>query len=348
MKQIQTPWWKTDSKGVVTLYEETDLQGKVFGVCTACMSLYAEYLSWANHPGSENKAVKNAESADNIVFLCCQVTDLAVLNDLRTMERYKAQYPDKQFYVSGCLARRVDVELPSWVRRLDNLKRDGTFIADTSFVSFEKPFWVKNYDEAEYSEFKDGHFLRKKYPFRIGVGCHGMCAYCTIRFTRGAAYEIQADEEFERANDMVLIADSPQPHQLRYWMKSAREKNKKIAIRNVEPHVALEVWDDLKSFAKTGLLTIFHCPVQAFREDVLKRMGRDVKETHEVIKRIGSLGVPAATNIIIDYEDFPNDFETIKYEFTYVSWNPYWDGSWDRKKAEERFVKYFPWTGGVQ
>jgi len=26
--------------------------------------------------------------------------------------------------------------------------------------------------------------------------------------------------------------------------------------------------------------------------------------------------------------------------FDYVSWNPYWDGIWDRQKAEERYKKY--------
>jgi hypothetical protein len=36
----------------------------------------------------------------------------------------------------------------------------------------------------------------------------------------------------------------------------------------------------------------------------------------------------------------PDDLSAIKEAFDHVSWNPYWDGRWDRDAAEERFDKY--------
>ena len=77
-------------------------------------------------------------------------------------------------------------------------------------------------------------------------------------------------------------------------------------------------------------------------------MNRSVKATLDYIEwsqELRQYGTKLATNIIIDYvvdgkachnlnEDFLNS------HFDYFAWNPYFDGKWDRKKAEERFEKY--------
>jgi len=330
--------------GVGDLLEEADVKGTIFASCTACMSIYAEFLSWANHPDNAGRVVKNPMEADNIVILSCQVTDLAVVNDLRTIEAYRREFPDREYYVSGCLARRFDIPFEPWLKRLENIRRDGTYIEDRTLVRFEPPFWVQGYQEKD-SELADGHLFRNHYPFRIGVGCQGKCAYCTIRHTRGEPYEITATEEFDRAEDILLIADSPSAQQLVFWMERAEEKGKQIAIRNVEPHVALRVWDRIERFAEKGLLTAIHCPVQAWKSQTLLDMCRDPDVTHDLILRMSRLrGVVKATNIIRDYKGFFNDFGPIYDVFDYVSWNPYWDGKWDRQDAEDRFARYFPWT----
>ena len=66
----------------------------------------------------------------------------------------------------------------------------------------------------------------------------------------------------------------------------------------------------------------------------------DTLRTIEIARELKEKGVYIATNIIIDYKDFPQDFSEIYKLYDYVSWNPLWDGKWDRKKAEERFEKY--------
>ena len=65
---------------------------------------------------------------------------------------------------------------------------------------------------------------------------------------------------------------------------------------------------------------------------------------HEYLGRVHELkelGVILATNIIIDYKNFQNpNMEELKRLFDYISWNPYWDGVWNREKAEARFAAY--------
>lgn len=65
----------------------------------------------------------------------------------------------------------------------------------------------------------------------------------------------------------------------------------------------------------------------------------------EVIKKLKSLGVLTATNIIIDYnvgdKTYKNfDEEKLNETFDYYSWNPYFDGDFNLDKAKERYKKY--------
>ena len=139
----------------------------------------------------------------------------------------------------------------------------------------------------------------------------------------------------KKFDDVVLIADSPTIKQIKDWCNLAIEKNKKFSIRNIEPQIAIKCKDELFKAAKLGILDTFHCPIQSNNVEVLKDMHRHVKDTLNVIemaKQIKEYGVKIVTNIIIDYKDFPNDFSEIYKIYDYVSWNPLWDGKWERKK----------------
>lgn len=74
-------------------------------------------------------------------------------------------------------------------------------------------------------------------------------------------------------------------------------------------------------------------------------MSRNIKKTigfMSVSNSFRFFGTKLATNIIIDYKDFKNSAYTELYTlFDYVSWNPYWDGKWDRDKAEKNYKYYF-------
>ena len=326
------------------LYEASDLKGVTFCACAACMSVYSEFLTWSN--SDKSQMTLNPEKADNIIILGCQVTDLAVLNDLRILESYMAKYPGKNFFVGGCLARRFDVTLPEGVRRLDLLRDDSQTYIQPNIV-FEKPFWVKELEVT--NSIADGMLFRHMYPIRIGVGCNKGCTYCTIKETRGRGYEIPIGvkqiEEFKRSRlDVVLIAESPTAIQLTEWIGIAKALNKPISIRNVEPVVALEIFDNIKRLSQLGLLRVLHCPIQSNNPETLKDMHRPVVQTQELIEKmklINGKQTLRATNVIIDYKGFSNpDMAKLSESFDYISWNPFWDGKWSREGAEERHKKY--------
>lgn len=329
------------------IYNSDDLKGKIYARCCACMSVLSDFLSWANL--SQDRFVKTIEEADTIVVLGCQVTDLAVLSDLRNVEDIHSVC-DKEIYLGGCIAMRFDIEIPNYVKRLGVVRSIETPIKDKTLVDFAKPFWVKDFKNSE-DNLSDGNLFRNMYPLKIGAGCDGHCKYCTIRFTRGIAYERNAYDqidEFLGNEDLVLISDSPTAQQIKDWCNIAIEHKKKISIRNLEPHVAMDVYDSLLRAAENGVLKILHSPIQSCMSSVLKAMGRSSESTIafiDKVKELRSHGVIVATNIIIDYEVSGevisnwND-EYMKGIFDYYVWNPYWDGKWDRKKAEERFKKY--------
>jgi len=320
-----------------------DLEGKVYLTSSACMSVWADALSWANaHP---EKVSKNPQEAENLVVLSCQVTDLAILNDLRTMERLHQDYPGKKYLFSGCLSKRKDVELPGFAERLETPKENYQFLFDRSLVHFEKPFWVKDFNEKD-GEKEDGHLFRNMYPLRIGKGCPNRCTYCTIRITRGDFEQYTSsklEEEFLAFDNVLLVADSPTFQQLKEWYSLAIKYNRGFSIRNVEPSVTVQLENELRDLAERGLLKVYHSPIQSNNPEVLRDMHRSVDDTLrtiEIARELKEKGVYIATNIIIDYKDFPQDFSEIYKLYDYVSWNPLWDGKWDRKKAEERFEKY--------
>lgn len=320
------------------------LEGKIYLTSAACMSVWADGLSWANKH-KERIASTPAES-DNIVVLSCQVTDLAVLNDFMTIEKLRDENPDKNYFISGCLANRDDIPLPKLVERLATPSEPYQFLYDLTLVHYEEPFWIPNLKEND-GEFAQGHLFRNMYPLRIGKGCPNKCTYCTIRKTRGpfAAYESQKlEKEFLAFDDILLVADSPTAKQVKEWCEIAKKYNKSFSIRNVEPSTTVICKDDLLETAKKGLIKVYHSPVQSDTPAVLKDMNRSVENTLatiEIAKQLKKEGVYIATNIIIDYKNFKQDFSKVYSIYDYVSWNPLWNNVWDRAKAEERFKKYF-------
>lgn len=363
----------TNRFGTGIMYDKNDLGTNIYCVCTACMSVWSDFLSFANAElvnqlesrnykyitpyFVEKGHMENSRNAtDTIVVLGCQVTDLAVYNDLRTAEELHNKYPDVQMYMGGCLAYRFDIELPNYIRRLEVVRevyQDLKYVKN--LISYQKPFWNKLLkDNADPLE--TGNLFRKMYPLKIGAGCRSHCKYCTIRDTRGESYEtdayLQIPEFLAHADlddGVVLISDSPTVSQIKDWCHIATRYKKSISFRNVEPYIAMMCKEELKELASIGLLKIFHCPVQSNDETLLKEMCRGVSDTLKYIdfaQELRRLGVIVATNIIIDYTVSDGtlihnmDEEWLNSHFDYWSWNPYFDGKWDKKKARERFKNY--------
>jgi tRNA A37 methylthiotransferase MiaB len=320
---------------------------KIYAECTACMSIYSEFSSWAiaNH----HRMVNDPKQADTIVVLGCQVTDLSVLNNLRTLDKLMGINPSAKFYMGGCLARRFDIPLPDGVLRLDRCCADGQDLelAD-QFMTWQDPYWVTDFkdDTENPSSLKGGNLFRHHYPLRIGVGCQKNCSYCTIKHTRGSPYEIPTElsmKEFLAHDNIVLIADSPSEKQIRFWINKSLEHNKPISIRNIEPNVAFALFDELEYLSYSDLLPMLHVPIQSDRRDVLKDMCRPVETTLALLFELPKLKnkTVLATNVIVEYKGFPNpDMGRLGDIFKYISWNPYWDGQWYLTRAISRWDYY--------
>ena len=162
------------------LVKAKDLRGTVALKCAACLSVWADALSWANNV--RNKHTPSTWNADNIVVLGCQVTDLAVLNDLRVMADLRSQLeadnPSKarRFLVGGCLAKREDIPLPEGWERVEDLRSDYTHIGQGDIVGLVPPFWVPGFEKKHPNKLRPGGLFRDHYPLRIGVGCKGNCS----------------------------------------------------------------------------------------------------------------------------------------------------------------------------
>lgn len=364
----------TNKFGSGELYSMWDVvheQGKcsdtvIYCESSACMSVTSDMLSWISAQEARDLPlfVSSNEAGNNnvIIVLGCQVTDLAILNDIITIERLHEVNPEASVYLGGCLAYRFDIELPAYVKRLEVTRSRNAEIKDGAvrLVHWQKPFWIKNDSWKEPDDqLADGHIFRNMYPLKIGAGCYGKCQYCTTTGTRGECYTTDAFlqvREFLEQDNVVLISDRTTVTQIREWALLARRYNKPISLKNVEPTIAVHCGVELLELARLGLLKIFHCPIQSNDPELLKVMGRDVKSTMEYIElaqQLREYGTKVATAVVIDYpilvgettKTYRNmDVDWLNSHFDYWVWNPYFDGEWNRNRAEQRFEYYINGT----
>jgi tRNA A37 methylthiotransferase MiaB len=335
--------------GSGNIFSIDDVDSKIYVECTACMSVWSDFLSWANFGNNKNLLTKNVNEARSIVVLGCQVTDLAILNDLKKAEELHNINPTN-LYMGGCLAKRFDIELPDYIKRLDVVREEYVNIKDTSCITYAKPFWVTEEINKE-NEYAQGNLFRDMYPLKIGAGCNRNCKYCTIRDTRGTSYSTSAqlqEKEFLSHDNVVLISDNPLPEQIKEWCAISIKNNKPISFRNVEPSNAVICKKELIELSSLGLLKIFHCPIQSNDIYILRKMGRDAEATEEYLQFSQLLrknGTKVATNIIIDYEIDGETYHNMNEDwlntyFDYWVWNPYFNGNWDYENAVKKFNKY--------
>jgi tRNA A37 methylthiotransferase MiaB len=339
----------TNKFGSGIIFGIGDIAPKYYVECTACMSVWSDFLSWANFGTNKSLLTKDIAKANSVIVLGCQVTDLAILNDIKKAEELHDINP-VEIYMGGCLAKRFDIELPSYIKRLDVVRKEYVNIKDVDCIVYAKPFWINEELDKE-NEYAQGNLFRNMYPLKIGAGCDRHCKYCTIKDTRGNNYSTSAmlqEKEFLSHDNVVLISDNPLPEQIKDWCNISIKYNKPISFRNVEPHNAVICKTELLQLSSLGLLKIFHCPIQSNDIYVLRKMGRDVEATEEYIQFSQLLrknGTKVATNIIIDYiidgETYHNmNEEWMNTYFDYWVWNPYFDGNWDYENAVKKFEKY--------
>lgn len=349
--------------GTGTLYEIDDLWGKtVHVVSAACLSTTSDLESFISSRDAIRKnimfvsksTVNDSKSGVGIAFIVlgCQVTDLAILNDIKKATEIHERFPDATIFIGGCLAYRFDIKLPDWCKRIEAIRKEYNKISLDAecTVEWAHPFWTNDKGIDSYGE-KSGDLFRNFYPLKIGAGYSKNCKLRERAYEADAYLQVQ---EFLDASDngyyggVVLVSDNPTDRQVKDWCHIAKRYNKEISFRNVEPFTALACKNELLDLAGDGLLKIFHCPIQSENEDVLRAMGRDIDSALNYIvlaQKLRKCGVKVATNIIIDYivngEVVHNmNTEWLNEHFDYWVWNPYFDGDFSIEKAEKRWNKY--------
>ena len=312
--------------------------GKVYVYNCACLTIHTEVLGWCN--ANKYQVVLDPGEADTILILGCQVTDLSVLNDILTAERFREKYFAK-VVIGGCLAQRFDIPLD--FARVDLLESDYTHIADTSLVTWQKPFWERK-----------ENFLRSgsEAYIRVGKGCHGKCTYCTIRQTRKDFKMLSIPQLTEGIFKAVKLGKTVVPTCDTLKTCQIRELSYmvgKFFLRNIEPPTLLEASTYLDNMLKCGSIAGLHVPIQSLNSAVLKSMSRDPEAVYKVLTLLKDwkqkYGIQLATNIISHYpEQVHSTAVNGKLEeiFDHVAENPYWGGGWDRKDAWRRMIKYIP------
>lgn len=335
--------------GEITRPEEL-ISKNVFITSAACLTVTTETQMWASScvKSGIGNITPLPETADVIIVLACQVTDLAILNDFKIAERYQYNYPKADIYIGGCLAQRFDIEMPEGIGRIDHLRDSNSGISVKNTVFWEDPFWIEDF----HSRFDGaGELFREEAPVMLGSGCHGKCKYCTIKVTRGTPYKVLESvvaDGIINNDSVVFVADTISVGQIEQTASLAIQEGTNVSYRNVEPDNLVKAENVLINLAKRNLLDVVHCPVQSDDPNILEMMGRNVEATFkaiEIMYELQKLGVYIATNIIIDYKDEegnPVEEETTDklHFFDHIAWNPYWDGKWDREEAEKRFKKY--------
>jgi tRNA A37 methylthiotransferase MiaB len=307
--------------------ELKELKRPIAIVSAACRTVTAEWENWAQQLSSNE--FSDLEGAQTMVIIGCQVTDLAILNDLRTAEHLQTIYPDKKIVLGACVAARDDISfdfprvtLPLGIANLDA----STF--SVRHVKWLEPFWSPQET-----------FLRDGVSVRTSRGCLSACAYCSINKVRGG-HEVYPLSRRSVVPGAVLVADSPSANEVRAFLGASHLNRAKVSLRNLEPEVAFGTKVETTVAAEAGLLGIWHVPIQSTNPEVVGKMRRDPSMLEKIISLAADLrrlGVKTATNIIENFVpgDTSPDAESL---FDHVSRNPYWNGHWKRSIAEARWT----------
>lgn len=330
----------TNKFGTSWIAQEDDLKDeKIFIYNCACLTIHTEVLGWANK--NKNLIVTDPSQATIIIVLGCQVTDIAILNDTLTAEEMRLKYPQTTVFIGGCLGQRFDI--PVGFPRVDLLEADYEPIVDNFLITWQPPFWDAEED-----------FLRigVEAYIRVGKGCHGKCSYCTIRETRKEYKVLDMFELGDQIEELgseycyiVPTCDTLSSTQIRQLLHTTEE----LFLRNVEPSTLIKSTQDIVEMCEFGNLVGIHVPIQSLNSKVLESMNRNPDHVYESLFFLKWLKekyhVKIATNIISGFDNIIGGYEPkidIYKLFDHVAVNPYWDGVWDRQKAETRMLQFVP------
>jgi len=168
------------------------------------------------------------------------------------------------------------------------------------------------------------------------TGCLGNCAFCAVRLSRGVLHSKSIDrilEEFRAGLSKgfkyfsLLATDlgaygRDKGHTLVNLLDEMTKENGDyyIALRNVEPHFFIEMFEELKPFFSSGKIWFLSSSVESGSNRILRLMGRKYK-VEDFMKCVNSLNceypnILLKTQIIVGFptetdEDFKKSVQLI-------------------------------------
>lgn len=326
-----------------------NLKKNIFIVSATCLTSHTEILSWANC--NRDRIVREPFIADNIVIQGCCRNDMAVLKAMKILDYYRKEYVGGRVFLTGCLAKRMDIKLPKNVHRLVPLVRDSEYIKDRTLVRNEDimPEW--------------GKLFTAFYPLRIGSGNIRTTNACDGRSIKMGNKVLDCGDDAKRnlLNEIAyfdktpaLVCDRPRRSQLESWLKTSVYNSVPIAIYNaeIEELIDKDIERLLLAAARHRTLRALHCQFRSASAQVLFHFNVNVSKAYRVldlIKKLRNHQVFCAADGVVHYKHIKDNTKlTLNHVFDYVRWEPYWNGKWNQSLAESRYKMYsnptFDWV----
>jgi tRNA-2-methylthio-N6-dimethylallyladenosine synthase len=150
------------------------------------------------------KSAASINEADLIVFVTCGVRQSAEDRVYGLVNNIRKKYPKKKIVLTGCLARRKDVQ-----RRLKNkvnlfceiskFPREIKKIPDTRCQMPDTQTVLCN----DYLEITPKYVNRYTAYIPIMTGCDNFCAYCVVPAARGREYSRPAEDILKEAKGLI-------------------------------------------------------------------------------------------------------------------------------------------------
>jgi tRNA-2-methylthio-N6-dimethylallyladenosine synthase len=150
------------------------------------------------------KSAASINEADLIVFVTCGVRQSAEDRVYGLVNNIRKKYPKKKIVLTGCLARRKDVqrrlknkvnlfcEISKFPREIKKIPDTGYRIPDTQTVLCN-----------DYLEITPKYVNRYTAYIPIMTGCDNFCAYCVVPAARGREYSRPAEDILKEAKGLI-------------------------------------------------------------------------------------------------------------------------------------------------
>lgn len=299
---------------------------------------------------------KKAKEADIVIINTCGIRQKAEDRVYTLVRNFKKNNPNCRLIVTGCLARRSDVQkriahqvdlfmpinnLPDLMPVLESKEKA---INNLIFLD-ESVDTLRSKQGEKYLEIESNHKSNFIAIVPIGNGCNNFCSYCVVPYARGREVYRPYNKIISEVKSLIktgykeinLIAQNVNS----YFSGDKDFSDLLLSIDNLKGDFIIrfssshpkDVSDKLiKVIAKTNkLVNHFHLALQSGDNEILQKMNRKYTAEHylQLIDKIrrAKPDMAISTDVIVGFpsetrEQFKNTvsvFEKISFDLAYIS-----------------------------